>query len=234
MHSLYEQNPGFVLSDARFGQSAAHGLMTPPDSPTYSSRGRAGGTSTSYTKSQNESCYSPQSAQASPFGAQDGRDELSRVSETIYTIIEQVIEQKLAEAMGPLRLNIRRFDSENTDLQTQNDTLGSKVDDLEKQLQTLQNISLAASNNLEIISSVAHQLSQTTNSIHPQNTFIPQPTNTTRIFARHQEQHYNIKPQFRFERRNSKRQSRTGSKSRKSQLVNYVFSKWRTGGADRD
>lgn len=179
----------------------------------------------------------PQSQYNSQNEAQLAHQDMSHISETIYTIIEHVIEQKLADAMGPLRLNIRRldsenqrFESENTDLQTQNNTLGCQVGRLDEQLQTLQNISVTAANNLELISSLAYQLSEATNNLRSGQSHL---VKVAAPITQHQ-QCFNIPPQFRFQDRNSKIQRQNGKKSKKSGILKNVFYKWRTGGAERD
>ncbi|KAJ6783729.1 hypothetical protein PWT90_05479 [Aphanocladium album] len=238
MHSFAQNHDGFVLPNARFNPPMqppnCSGLLTPPESPKSGKATlRTPNTATDFASFQEPSprpCHGP-----SEFEQRSTQHDLSRVSETIYTIIEQVIEQKLAEAMGPLRLNIRRFDSENTDLQAQNDTLGFKVSRLEQQLHALQNISVAASSNLELISSLAVQLSSTINVIQNSNQTrsVPVPPETV-ASARHHEQPCNIQPQFCFKGRNSKCHRRSQTKSKKSRLVNYMLSKWRTGREDKD
>ncbi|TQV97613.1 chaperonin GroL [Cordyceps javanica] len=115
MPFLEENHDAFVLPTSRFNPN---GLLTPPESPKFGHVSPPELASTLNSAITREPCNSPQmcrlgSPEAVPQSAQH---DLTRVSETIYTIIEQVIEQKLAEAMGPLRLNLRRFDSENTDL----------------------------------------------------------------------------------------------------------------------
>lgn len=227
---------GFVLSSARFSptaQPSCSGLLTPPESPKSSKVPLPMPIKISAYEKESIYAQTPRSC----FGTSEPEPQsadLSRVSETIYSIIEQVTEQKLAEAMGPLRLNLRRFDSENTDLQTQNDVLGYEVQRLEQQLHALQNISVTTSNNLELLSSLlAKQLSHTNNIL--QNTNLANhnydfPVNAPPASR----QDYSVQPQFCFERRSSKRQRYTHTKSRKSRLVNYMMSKWRTGGEGKE
>ncbi|EGX93189.1 hypothetical protein CCM_04561 [Cordyceps militaris CM01] len=152
-----DYHDGFVLPNARFNPTATSGsgLLTPPESPKsgYAELPTSTHCHAPVTDEHHELPPSYRRGRPEP-EKQSVQPDLSGVSETIYTIIEQVIEQKLAEAMGPLRLNIRRLDSENTDLQTQNDRL-------EQQLHALQNISVTASNNLELLSSISSQLSHT-------------------------------------------------------------------------
>lgn len=236
MPSFADSHDGFVLPNARFNPSAqppsCSGLLTPPESPKSSRTTLPMPISTQCPVSMQHDQLphyhdSPQSfrvglAEPEPKSAQH---DLSHASETIYTIIEQVIEQKLAEAMGPLRLNIRRFDSENTDL-------GCQVGHLEQQLHTLQNISVTTSNNLELLSSLANQLSTATNLMQKPNV-LARPSEfvmPASPVSRHQN-HFSIQPQFCFEPRSSKRYRRSQIKSRKPGLVNCMLSKWRTGKA---
>lgn len=241
MPSFADDHDGFVLPNARFNPSAqppsGSGLLTPPESPKSSKATLPTPISTrcfASTQHQQLPQYhdSPQSFRFGPSEPepQSAQHDLSHASETIYTIIEQVIEQKLAEAMGPLRLNIRRFDSENTDLDCQVGRLEQQID---AQLRTLQNISVATSNHLEIISALANQLSNTTNSMQRANGLYDQ-----RVLSRpassasHQhERHSNIQPQFCFKSRSSKKHRQSQMKSRKPRLVSYMMSKWRAGGA---
>ncbi|QYT01388.1 hypothetical protein H0G86_008429 [Trichoderma simmonsii] len=68
--------------------------------------------------------------------------DFSNASEIIHSIIEQAVEEKMANAMGPLRLNINRLDDslesirhredalrrETTDIRDQNDTMSRQLD----------------------------------------------------------------------------------------------------------
>ncbi|KAJ3479959.1 hypothetical protein NLG97_g8186 [Lecanicillium saksenae] len=248
MHSFADHRDGFVLPNARFNPTtqppSCSGLLTPPESPKTSNAPLPTCTSTSKLASLNEflprSCYSPSEPER-----QSAEHDLSRVSETIYTIIEQVIEQKLAEAMGPLRLNVRRLDSESLEFHEQNDTLGSEVKRLEQyrnaintQLHTLQNISTATSNNLELLSSLSNQLSHATAAMqnHSPCASSYSASGLASPISQHHPRlcHGTVQPQFCFESRSSKRQRRSRTKSKRSRLVNYVLSKWRSGGVDRD
>lgn len=229
MPSFADNCDGFVLPNARFNPAAqppsGSGLLTPPESPTSSKTPLPMPISTQRPVSTPH-LDSPQSFRSGPSEPelQSAQHDLSRVSETIYTIIEQVIEQKLAEAMGPLRLNLRRFDSENTDL-------GCQVGHLEQQLHALQSISVTASNNLELMSSLANQLSTATNLMQKTHDFTP--SSNFPILASpasRRQEHYNVQPQFCFEPRSSKKQRYSQTKSRKPRLVNYMLSKCRTGG----
>ncbi|KAM3513733.1 hypothetical protein MY11210_002642 [Beauveria gryllotalpidicola] len=261
MPSFADSHSGFVLPNARFNPAAQPPscsglLLTPPESPKSGYAQLSTPNSTQCPAPPYEYRNLPQgsglgSLEPEPQSAQH---DLSRVSETIYTIIEQVIEQKLAEAMGPLRLNVRRLDSESLEFHEQNDALGRQNDALGKQndhlgsqvrrlrcledqvnaqLHTVQDISAATSSSLEIISALVNQLSDTTSFIqnaHGINnqhiTFRPAPSTS----HQHQ-QHYHIQPQFCFESRSAKRHNQSHKKSRKPRLVNYMLSKWRTGGA---
>lgn len=228
-------NAAFVLPNARFQSDlGCAGMLTPPDSPKYATSAESPAFSDNFSLGSSESLYSshiPHSAKSElPYGHTD----LSRVSETIYTIIEQVIEQKLAEAMGPLRLNIRRFDSENTDLQTQNNTLGFKVGQIEQQLETLQNISAAASTNLQLITSLAKQMHQINTTKESHAIFNAQycPQDDSRSQTASPPHHFHdVQPQFRFERRSSKHQYKRSLPRKTSKWASNIFSKWRAGGS---
>ncbi|KAM3540840.1 hypothetical protein ARSEF1564_006256 [Beauveria bassiana] len=253
MPSFADHHSGFVLPNARFNPAAqtpsCSGLLTPPESP------KSGYAQLPTPKSSQ--CPAPtyeyrNLPPSSSLGSldpepQSAQHDLSRVSETIYTIIEQVIEQKLAEAMGPLRLNVRRLDSGNLELHEQSDALGKQnnhlgsqvrrlrclEDQVNAQLHTVQNISAATSSSLEVISAIVNKLSDTTSFIQKAHgindghiTFRPAPS------ALHQhQQHYHIQPQFCFESRSAKRHHQSHKKSKKPRLVKYMLSKWRTGGA---
>ncbi|KAL7795260.1 hypothetical protein V8C37DRAFT_408910 [Trichoderma ceciliae] len=61
--------------------------------------------------------------------------DLSNAREIIYSIIENAVEEKMADAVGPLRLNVSRlneslasFHRENTDIHDQNDTMSRQLD----------------------------------------------------------------------------------------------------------
>ncbi|KAL7821437.1 hypothetical protein V8C44DRAFT_354073 [Trichoderma aethiopicum] len=61
--------------------------------------------------------------------------DLDNVREDIYSIIENTVESKMSDAMGPLRMNINRLDSleshlrrEHTDIREQNDTMSRQLD----------------------------------------------------------------------------------------------------------
>ncbi|KAM3457997.1 hypothetical protein MY3296_000647 [Beauveria thailandica] len=254
MPSFADNHSGFVLPNARFNPAAqppsCPGLLTPPESPKP---GYAQLPMPNSTQCSAPRCEYPKFPQSSSLeslepGPHSAQHDLSRVSETIYTIIEQVIEQKLAEAMGPLRLNVRRLDSGNLELHEQSDALGKQNDALESQvrrlqcledqvsaqLHTVQNISAATFSSLKLVSEVVAKLSDTTTSFiqnaHGINdqyiAYQPAPS------ALHQhQQHYHIQPQFCFESRSAKRYHQSHKKSRKPRLVNYMLSKWRTGGA---
>ncbi|OAA52397.1 hypothetical protein BBO_00238 [Beauveria brongniartii RCEF 3172] len=247
MPSFADNHSGFVLPNARFNPAAqppsCSGLLTPPESPRSGYAQLPTLNSTQCPASRYEYRNSPQ--QSSSLASlepepQSAQHDLSRVSETIYTIIEQVIEQKLAEAMGPLRLNVRRLDSRNLELHEQNDALESQVrrlqcleDQAKAQLHTVQNISATTFSSLELISEIVAKLPDTKTFLqnaHGNNdqymTFRPASS------ASHQhQQHFHIQPQFCFESRSAKRHHQSHKKSRKPRLVNYMLSKWRTGGA---
>lgn len=244
MPSFAESHDGFVLPNARFNPSAqppsCSGLLTPPESPKSSKTTLPMPISSQCAAPmQNDQLPqyhdSPQSfrfdlSEPEPKSAQH---DLSRVSETIYAIIEQVIEQKLAEAMGPLRLNVRRLDSESLEFHEQNDTLGSQVGHLEQQLHNLQNISVTTSNNLKLLSSVANQLSTATNLMQKANGLATAPDFPTFASspASRQRDHHDIQPQFCFKSRSSRNYRHYQSKSTKPGLVHYMLSKWRTEGS---
>ncbi|KAH8712913.1 hypothetical protein HC256_006088 [Beauveria bassiana] len=251
MPSFADNHSGFVLPNARFNPAAqtpsCSGLLTPPESPKSGyARQLPTPKSTQCPAPTYEHRNLPSSSSLASLEPepQSAHHDLSRVSETIYTIIEQVIEQKLAEAMGPLRLNMKRMDSENLEfheqngaLEKQNDHLGNQVrrleDQVNAQLQTVQNISAATSSSLEVISALVNQLSDTTSFIQKAHgindghiTFRP-----ASYALQHHQQHYHIQPQFCFESRSAKRQHQSHKKSKKPRLVKYMLSKWRTGGA---
>ncbi|KAF1733030.1 hypothetical protein CRV24_006926 [Beauveria bassiana] len=177
MPSFADNHSGFVLPNARFNPAAqtpsCSGLLTPPESPKSGyARQLPTPKSTQCPAPTYEHRNLPSSSSLASLEPepQSAHHDLSRVSETIYTIIEQVIEQKLAEAMGPLRLNMKRMDSENLEfheqngaLEKQNDHLGNQVrrleDQVNAQLQTVQNISAATSSSLEVISALIRQVS---------------------------------------------------------------------------
>ncbi|PTB67503.1 hypothetical protein BBK36DRAFT_1167898 [Trichoderma citrinoviride] len=57
------------------------------------------------------------------------------IPETIYSIVEHAVEERVADAMSPLRMNIKRLDSleshlrrEHTDIREQNDTMSRQLD----------------------------------------------------------------------------------------------------------
>ncbi|UKZ54735.1 hypothetical protein TrVGV298_008547 [Trichoderma virens] len=61
--------------------------------------------------------------------------DFNHASEIIHSIIEQAVEEKMANAMGPLRLNINKLDDsveslrrEHTDIHDQNDTMSRQLD----------------------------------------------------------------------------------------------------------
>ncbi|KAM3558346.1 hypothetical protein MY1884_004044 [Beauveria asiatica] len=253
MPSFADNHSGFVLPNARFNPAAqppsCSGLLTPPESPKP---GYAQLPTPNSTQCPAPRCEYPKFPQSSSLeslepGPRSAQHDLSRVSETIYTIIEQVIEQKLAEAMGPLRLNVRRLDSGNLELHEQSDALGKQNDALESQvrrlqcledqvsaqLDTVQKISATTFSSLELISEIVAKLPDTKTLLqnaHGNNnqhsTFRPASS------ALHQhKQHFHIQPQFCFESRSAKRHHQSHKKSRKPRLVNYMLSKWRTGGA---
>ncbi|KAM3504566.1 hypothetical protein MY10362_003484 [Beauveria mimosiformis] len=246
MPSFADNHSGFVLPNACFNPAAqppgCSGLLTPPESPKSGYAQLPTRNPTQCPAPRYEYRNIPQSSSLASLEPepQSAQHDLSRVSETIYTIIEQVIEQKLAEAMGPLRLNVRRLDSGNLELHEQNDALESQVrrlqcleDQARAQLHTVQNISATTFSSLELISEIVAKLPDTKTFIqnaHENNvqhmTFRPASS------ASHQhQQHSHIQPQFCFESRSAKRHHRSHKKSRKPRLVNYMLSKWRTGGA---
>ncbi|EJP65599.1 uncharacterized protein BBA_05468 [Beauveria bassiana ARSEF 2860] len=253
MPSFADNHSGFVLPNARFNPAAqtpsCSGLLTPPESPKSGYAQLAMPKSTQFTAPTHEyRNLSPSSSLGSlEPEAQSAQHDLSRVSETIYTIIEQVIEQKLAEAMGPLRLNVRRLDSESLEFHEQNDALGKQNDALESQvrrlrcledqanaqLRTVQKISAITLSSLELISDIVAKLPDTNTFL--QNAHVINEQQTTfrpASSASHQrQQHYHIQPQFCFESRTAKRHHQSHKKSKKPRLVNYMLSKWRTGGA---
>lgn len=226
--NLEHNGAGFLLSSARFQPTPApvlnrYGLVTPPESPIYNVTEKAQMFPSGSLLRNCEGLCLSQSYNNSPNETHFPDQDMSHISETIYTIIEQVIEQKLADAMGPLRLNIRRFDSENTDL-------GCQVGRLEEQLQTLQSISVTAASNLEFISSLANQISEANNNLQSGQSHLVKAAAPT---TQHQ-QCFNIPPQFCFQDRNSKFRRQNSKISKKSRILKNVFCKWRTGGAERD
>lgn len=64
--------------------------------------------------------------------------DLGDISENIYSIVENAVEEKMAAAMGPLRMNINRLDDlkslesdlrrEHADIRDQNDTMSRQLD----------------------------------------------------------------------------------------------------------
>ncbi|KAM3442646.1 hypothetical protein NHJ13734_002214 [Beauveria thailandica] len=246
MPSFADNHSGFVLPNARFNPAAqppsCSGLLTPPESPKSGYAQLPKPTSTQCPAPRCEYPKFPQSSSLESLEpeAHSAQHDLSRVSETIYTIIEQVIEQKLAEAMGPLRLNVRRLNSGNLEFHEQNDALESQVrrlrcleDQAKAQLHTVQKISATTFSSLELISEIVAKLPDTKTLLqnaHGNNnqhsTFPP----ASSALHQHQ-QHFHIQPQFCFESRSAKRHHQSHKKSRKPRLVNYMLSKWRTGGA---
>ncbi|KAK5997110.1 hypothetical protein PT974_02462 [Cladobotryum mycophilum] len=143
-------------------QSTSSGLITPPGSPTLSMpaissfgahdqstmqvpSGELHQTCLTASSPKSERSQCSHSEPVSPSSSTN----FSVVSEEIYTIIEQAAEQKIADAIAPLRLNISRLEDslrqsdnaldgikslgshlrrENTDLRDQNDTLSRQLD----------------------------------------------------------------------------------------------------------
>lgn len=61
--------------------------------------------------------------------------DFNNIREAIYSIVEHTVEEKMADAMGPLRLNISKLDDlqshfrrETTDIRDQNDTMSRQLD----------------------------------------------------------------------------------------------------------
>lgn len=142
------------------------GLITPPETPKYNKQADTDAVE------QNHGVFSSDK-KAQPAG-------LEHVSELIYSIIEHAVEEKIAEAIGPLRLNLRRMDRENSDFHEQNDTLGRQIDlhykSIEKHNDVLDSLSAAqaqgiqsqaklvqyTTENLSLASTLVHQFAQIT------------------------------------------------------------------------
>ncbi|KAK3191318.1 hypothetical protein K4F52_002528 [Lecanicillium sp. MT-2017a] len=115
------------------------GLITPPETPKYNKHADTDAVEPNHGVSTSDT-------EAKPAG-------LEHVSELIYSIIEHAVEEKIAEAIGPLRLNLRRMDRENSDFHEQNDTLSRQIDlhykSIEKHNDVLDNLSSAQARAIE-------------------------------------------------------------------------------------
>lgn len=93
------------------------GVVTPPETPRY--RADPNATSTEECRA-GSGIYSDEK--------KTSQVNLEQFSELVYGIIEHAVEEKIAEAIGPLRLNLNRLDRENSDFHEQNDTLSRQID----------------------------------------------------------------------------------------------------------
>ncbi len=129
------------------------GLITPPETPKYH---------------DNNADASPveQKQYDSSADKTTQQGNLQQVSELIYNIIEHAVEEKIAEAIGPLRLNLRRMDRENCDFHEQNDTLSRQIDlhykSIEKHSEIFDRLSVAQAESLKTANQLVGHLAQTT------------------------------------------------------------------------
>ncbi|KAL7963605.1 hypothetical protein V8C34DRAFT_310530 [Trichoderma compactum] len=104
--------------------------------------------------------------------------DFNNASEIIHSIIEQAVEEKMADAMGPLRLNIGKLDDlhshfrrETTDIRDQNDTMSRQLDlhyrtveqhveDFRSQSKTMNTMIGAQADNIAATINMVNHLSQ--------------------------------------------------------------------------
>ena len=129
------------------------GLVTPPETPKYQADSTATPTEERYAGSGN---YNGEK--------KSSQVNLEQFSELVYSIIEHAVEEKIAEAIGPLRLNLHRMDCENSDFHEQNDTLSRQIDlhykSIEKQNDIFDNLSSAHARGIQATSDLVATQSQ--------------------------------------------------------------------------
>lgn len=129
------------------------GLVTPPETPKYQADSTATPTEERYAGSGN---YNGEK--------KSSQVNLEQFSELVYSIIEHAVEEKIAEAIGPLRLNLHRMDRENSDFHEQNDTLSRQIDlhykSIEKHNDIFDNLSSAHARGIQATSASLATASQ--------------------------------------------------------------------------